>query len=293
MSEVGYLSASDPKSKMWRTGLRSASSSAMRLTWEGLYWNSCIKSAICERPTSNNATVLHQLLQRRSTASLKRSCQTHAVGSEKETGDQYAEHASSTSDPEVTIERAPLPPGLSRDVFGLYEVLDSEKDMREVEGKNAVVAIHGPTETWLPKGIEAHGAHGGMWAVIGTSGTQYKVMKGDVLYTNRYAGEVNTQISFDWVLAIGAFDWTLFGRPLIKQAKVLATIEEQTRSGKVMVIRFKKRKGYRRKQGHRQPITRFRIDDIVYEWPEADKIKVYDIPYCADRPPLPNHVRFL
>ncbi|CAN8075223.1 unnamed protein product [Agarophyton chilense] len=191
----------------------------------------------------------------------------------------------------VQIERVPLPPGLSNDKFGLFEVLESSQDLRHVKGRNAVVGIHGPTELWLPKGIEGHGASGGIWAAIATSGTQYKVMKGDVLYTNRYAGEVNTQIAFDSVLAIGAFDWTLFGRPAIRHAKVLATIEEQTKSAKVMVTKFKKRKGYLKRKGHRQPITRFRIDQIVYEWPDAEMIRPYDVPFHPNRPPLPNHRR--
>ncbi|KAI0561942.1 Ribosomal protein L21 [Gracilaria domingensis] len=199
-------------------------------------------------------------------------------------------HSSSSVAPRQ-IERVPLPPGLNNDKFGLYEILDSGQDVRDVKGRNAVVAIHGPTEVWLPKGIEGHGASGGMWAVIATSGTQYKVMKGDVLYTNRQVGEVNTQVAFDSVLAIGAFDWTLFGRPAIRSAKVLATIEEQTKSAKVMVSKFKKRKGYSRRKGHRQPITRFRIDDIVYDWPDAEMIKPYKVPFCPKRPPLPNHVR--
>lgn len=191
----------------------------------------------------------------------------------------------------IEIDRVPLPPGLSNDRFGLYEVLETSKDMGETKGQNAVVAIHGPPELWLPRGIEEHGASGGLWAVIGTSGTQYKVMKGDVLYTNRQAGEVNTQVAFDWVLAIGAFDWTLFGRPLIRGAKVLATVEEQTKSAKVMVAKFKKRKGYLRRKGHRQPITRFRIDEIVYQWPTADMIKPYEVPYNPRRPPVPHHIR--
>lgn len=194
---------------------------------------------------------------------------------------------------EEELERFPLPEGISNKSFGLFELLNSSKDMHKVEGENAVLAVHGPTEEWAPKGLEEHGAQGGMFAVIGTSGTQYKVMAGDVLYTNRKQGEVNTQIEFDWVLAIGTVDWTVFGRPLIRDAKVLATVEEQTRSGKVMVTKFKKRKGYLKRRGHRQPITRFRIDKIKFRLPDISGIKAYQEKYDPLRPTLPNHLRGL
>ncbi|PXF49037.1 50S ribosomal protein L21 [Gracilariopsis chorda] len=222
----------------------------------------------------------------------RRSLQPRGFASASDAQNTYhGDESDSTVEKPIEIERVPLPPGLKSDKFGLYEVLDTSKDMRETKGENAVVAIHGPPEIWLPRGIEEHGASGGLWAVIGTSGTQYKVMKGDVLYTNRQAGEVNTQVAFDWVLAIGAFDWTLFGRPLIRGAKVLATVEEQTKSAKVMVAKFKKRKGYLRRKGHRQPITRFRIDEIVYQWPAADMIKPHEVKYDPEGPPMPHHIR--
>lgn len=191
------------------------------------------------------------------------------------------------------IQRFPLPEGIPKDNFGLYELLDSSKDMRDIKGDNCVLAVHGSEDVWLPYGREGHGSGGGMYAVIGTSGTQYKVMTGDVLYTNRVAGEVNTQVVFDWVLAIGSFDWTVFGRPLIRGARVLATIEEQTKSAKVMVTKFKKRKGYLRRKGHRQPITRFRIDEIEFSLPQADMITRYEVPYDPKRPHVPNHLRSL
>lgn len=187
--------------------------------------------------------------------------------------------------------RYPLPQGISGDKFGLYELLDSSKDFGSVEGENAVMAVHGPEEQCAPRGLEEHGAAGGIFAVIATSGTQYKVMPDDVLYTNRIKAEVNEQVTFDSVMLVGTLDWSVFGRPLIREAKVIATVEEQARSGKIHVIKFKKRKGYRRRQGHRQPITRFRINEIQYSLPDASMIRPYEVPFDPKRPPLPNHRR--
>jgi len=155
------------------------------------------------------------------------------------------------------------------------------------------LSVHGPSHLITAGGKEFEGAAGGIFAIIATSGTQYKVTPGDILYTNRLEGEVNTQISFDKVCLIGTLDWSLFGRPLIREAEVLATVEEQTKSGKVMVTKFKKRKGYRRRQGHRQPITRVRIDEIRYSLPDASQISAYKIPYDPRRPNMPNMAKFV
>lgn len=200
--------------------------------------------------------------------------------------------ASKTEQPDhLLYGQFPVPEGIATDEFGFFEVLHSGKDLRDVTGENALLAVHGPEEDWLPRGRVGHGTSGGMFAIIGTSGTQYKVMTGDVLYTNRVPGEVNTEHIFDSVLAIGTFDWSLFGRPLIRQAKVVATIEEQTKSAKVMVTKFKKRKGYLRRKGHRQPITRFRINRIEYTLPDKASIQPYEIEIDPLRPNLPNHLR--
>lgn len=192
---------------------------------------------------------------------------------------------------EEPLERLPLPPGLSGDRFGLYEVQGTAKDWKGVKGENAVVAVHGPEEEWAPA-MPNEGAAGGVFAVVVAGGTQHKVMVGDVMYTNRMKGEVNEEVELGEVLVVGAYDWTLFGRPLIRGAVVRALVEEQTSSGKVIVTKFKKRKGYLRRTGHRQPITRFRICDIAYEFPSKEHITEYHVPYDPNRPPMPNHLRF-
>lgn len=125
--------------------------------------------------------------------------------------------------------------------------------------------------------------------MIAAGGSQYKVCAGDVLYISRVAGDINEQVRFEDVLLVGAYDWTVWGRPLIRTASVLATVEEQTLTGKVIVGKFKKRKGYRRKKGHRQPITRLRINEIAFQWPAEGGITLHEVQLDPRRPPKPNH----
>lgn len=214
-----------------------------------------------------------------------RLCSSRSSGSD-ETRDLFTDKASPRE-----IERLPMPPGVTADKFGLYEILDSSQDWRKISGLNAVVAAHGPENLWVPEGTNNEGAGGGIFGVIAAGGTQHKVMAGDVLYTMRLKGDVNELFTFREVLAIGAYDWSVIGRPLIRGAVVTATIEEQTLSGKIIVAKFKKRKGYRRRQGHRQPITRLRIEEVKYEFPDAAKIVPYKVKFDPNRPPLPNHSR--
>lgn len=195
-----------------------------------------------------------------------------------------------TKEGEEGIERLPLPTGVSGDKFGLYELKGTAKDWKSISGSNAVVAIHGPEELWAPA-IPNEGAAGGQFAVVAAGGTQHKVMVGDVLYTNRTKGEVNEDVVLEDVLAVGAYDWTVFGRPLIGGACVVATVEEQTFSGRIIVTKFKKRKGYKRRQGHRQPITRMRIAEIRFGFPGEEDIVEYEVPFDPKKPPLPSHMK--
>ena len=102
------------------------------------------------------------------------------------------------------------------------------------------------------------------FAVIKMSGTQYKVTIDDVITTHKIKDvKVGEQMEINDVLLIGTKDQTIVGRPLIPNAKVIATVEEQTRDKKLIVFKKKKRKGYKKKQGHRSYITVLRINDIV------------------------------
>jgi len=102
-----------------------------------------------------------------------------------------------------------------------------------------------------------------MYAVVASGGKQYKVQEGDVLRIEKIAGEVGSPVSFDNVLLYSDGDQAVqIGRPVLEQASVQAHIVEQGKSPKVIVFKYKRRKRYRRKQGHRQAFTGVKIDAI-------------------------------
>lgn len=100
-----------------------------------------------------------------------------------------------------------------------------------------------------------------MYAVIKTGGKQYRVAEGDKLHVEKLAGEAGDEISFDEVLLVGG-DSTKVGTPTVAGASVKAKIVSQDRGKKIVVFKFKRRKNYRRKQGHRQPYTQIQITGI-------------------------------
>ena len=101
----------------------------------------------------------------------------------------------------------------------------------------------------------------GMYAVIKTGGKQYKVSEGDLLKVEKIEGAVGDSIELTEVLMVGG-DEVKIGTPLLSSAKVTARIEQQDKDKKVLVFHSKRRKGYRKKYGHRQPITRLKITGI-------------------------------
>ena len=100
-----------------------------------------------------------------------------------------------------------------------------------------------------------------MYAVIKTGGKQYRVAPGDKLRVEKLAGSVGDKIIFGEVLMIGG-DAVKIGTPLLGGAKVEATITAQDRAKKIIVFKFRRRKNYRRKAGHRQPFTALEITGI-------------------------------
>ncbi len=102
-----------------------------------------------------------------------------------------------------------------------------------------------------------------MYAVIKTGGKQYRVEQGDTLAIERLDGDPGTKVNFGEVLLVGSESATKIGRPLIAGASVGATIVEQGRAKKIVVFKFRRRKNYKRKKGHRQYFTRVRIDSIA------------------------------
>jgi large subunit ribosomal protein L21 len=104
-----------------------------------------------------------------------------------------------------------------------------------------------------------------MYAVIRTGGKQYRVEEGDVVKIEKIDGDRGSQTTFDDVLLLGSDDDTKVGTPLVEGASVSGTIVEQDRDKKIIVFKFRRRKSYIRKQGHRQSYTRVRIDGIAAE----------------------------
>lgn len=102
-----------------------------------------------------------------------------------------------------------------------------------------------------------------MYAVVRTGGKQYRVSKGDQIRVEKLPGGVGEEITFEDVLMIGGQPEVQIGRPSVPGAKVAARILEQDRARKVVVFKYKRRKGYSKKQGHRQSFTRIEITDIL------------------------------
>ncbi len=102
------------------------------------------------------------------------------------------------------------------------------------------------------------------YAVIKTGGKQYRVAQGDKLRVEKLAGAVGDAVTFGEVLLIGGADGAglLIGRPLLPGAAVEAKITAQDREKKIIIFKFRRRKNYRRKTGHRQPFTAVEITGI-------------------------------
>jgi large subunit ribosomal protein L21 len=100
-----------------------------------------------------------------------------------------------------------------------------------------------------------------MYAIIEAGGKQYRVEEGQELYIEKVNAEAGETVTFDRVLMVGGNDVKV-GSPLVDGATVTAKVEKQGRAKKVVVYKFKPKKNYRRKQGHRQPYTKVVIDKI-------------------------------
>ena len=100
-----------------------------------------------------------------------------------------------------------------------------------------------------------------MYAVIKTGGKQYRVAQGDKIRVEKLAGDVGAGVTFDEVLMLGG-ETVSVGKPRVDGATVSATIVAQDRAKKIIVFKYKRRKGYRRKYGHRQPYTELEITGV-------------------------------
>ena len=100
-----------------------------------------------------------------------------------------------------------------------------------------------------------------MYAVIKTGGKQYRVSAGDRIRVEKLDGDVGSELNFDEVLMLGG-DKVAVGSPIVSGASVQATIVAQDKAKKVIVFKYKRRKNYRRKYGHRQPYTELEITGV-------------------------------
>lgn len=102
-----------------------------------------------------------------------------------------------------------------------------------------------------------------MYAIIETGGKQYRVSEGDVIKVEKLSAAEGDTINIDKVLAISEGDDFKVGTPILENAKVEATVVRHGKDKKIIVFKYKPKKNYRRKQGHRQPFTEIRIEKIV------------------------------
>ena len=102
-----------------------------------------------------------------------------------------------------------------------------------------------------------------MYAVVATGGKQYRVSPGDRIEVEKLAGEVGQTVALDRVMMVGGGEGGVdVGTPTLDDAWVEAQIVDQKRGKKIIVFKHKRRKGYRRKQGHRQSLTALKITGI-------------------------------
>ena len=102
-----------------------------------------------------------------------------------------------------------------------------------------------------------------MYAIIRDRGTQYRVEEGQVLQVALMDAEPGSQVELGEVLMIGGVEQALVGTPLVAGAKVLAKVVGATKGDKIIVFKYKNKKRYRRRTGHRQKYTSIAISEIV------------------------------
>ena len=101
-----------------------------------------------------------------------------------------------------------------------------------------------------------------MYAVIKTGGKQHRVSEGDVLKVEKLEGQKGDAVVFEEVLLVSKEDQTRVGTPVVEGAKVVGEIVHQGKGPKIVIFKKKRRKGFLKKTGHRQPLTQVRIKEI-------------------------------
>lgn len=101
-----------------------------------------------------------------------------------------------------------------------------------------------------------------MYAIIETGGKQYKVCEGDIIKIEKLDAEAGSSFTFDKVLAISNGSDVKFGTPVVSGASVTASVLGNGKAKKVIVYKYKPKKGFHKKKGHRQPFTAIKIEKI-------------------------------
>ena len=124
-----------------------------------------------------------------------------------------------------------------------------------------------------------------MYAVVTTGGKQYRVEPGSELEVERLSGDAGSSVTFDRVLLVGDGEAVTIGTPTVEGATVSGTVLGEALGPKLIVFKFKQKATYRRKNGHRQHLTRVRIDEINASGKKAkaDKADEADKPEKAEK----------
>ncbi|WP_067617561.1 50S ribosomal protein L21 [Alicyclobacillus acidiphilus] len=101
-----------------------------------------------------------------------------------------------------------------------------------------------------------------MYAIVETGGKQFKVSQGDTIYVEKLEGEVGSSIVLDKVFLVQNDSALKVGTPYVEGAQVVAKVLEHGRGKKIVVFKYKSKKNYHKKQGHRQPYTKLSIEAI-------------------------------
>jgi len=121
-----------------------------------------------------------------------------------------------------------------------------------------------------------------MYAIVEIAGHQFKVSKDSKLFVNRLAGEEGSKVSFDRVLLLDDNGTITLGAPAIEGASVEATVLSHLKGDKVIVFKKKRRKGYKKKNGHRQSLTQIQIGGILTSAPKKAAAKKEATPADAE-----------